>query len=143
MDIIKEKIKNLQKFTESDDLEYQEYKVCDLLEKTDNKEKYIPYILELMENNPLAEWGCPGALVHFMESCNFNIYEKFLKESVTRRPTVHTLFMFNRLYNAKATTELPEYIDILSNITKNMSLSESIRNTAEDYLKYQLERIIT
>ncbi|MDE6092709.1 MAG: hypothetical protein K2G14_06390 [Ruminococcus sp.] len=141
MDIIKEKIKKLEKFVEADDLEYWEYQVCDFLETADNKEKYIPCILELMENNPLAEWGCPGEFVHFMESCNSDIYEKLLKESIKRCPTLHTLFMLNRLCNGKTTEEIPEYINILCNICENTSIHEIIRDTAEDFMNYQFEKI--
>lgn len=132
-------IKSLEKYVESDDLEYQEYKVCDLLEKSGDREKYIPDILRLMEDNPHADWGLPGALVHFMETCDNAVYERLLKESVTSRPTAHTLFMFNRLCNVKSTAELPEYIDVLDDIMKNTSFPEEVRKTAGDFLEYQLE----
>lgn len=137
MDILKEKIKGLEKFTETDDLEYMEQETVDLLEKSAEKEKYIPDILDLMEKNPLTDWGLPGALVHFVESCNIDIYEKLLKESVTRCPTVHTLFMLNRLCNSRTFSEIQEYINILINIQEDTSLPEEIRNTAEDYLEYR------
>lgn len=139
MEIIR-KIKELSEFA-YDDILYKEYQVCDLLETADDKEKYIPYILEIMENNPLADWGCPGSLVHFMESCNEEIYEKFLKESIIRCPTIHTLIMLNRLCNVKTTEEIQEYIDILYNICENTSIDEDIRDTAEDFLNYQFEKL--
>lgn len=138
MDVIQEKIQNLQKFTESDDLEYMEEELYDLLKSSPEKERYIPDILGLMERNPLTDWGLPGALVHFMESCNPVIYENLLKESIKRCPALHTLFMLNRLCNGKTVEEIPEYIDIIYNIYKNTSVPEIIRDTAGDYLNFQL-----
>lgn len=141
MEIIK-KIKELSEYADDDDILYKEYQICDLLETADDKEKYIPYILEIMENNPLADFGCPGPLVHFMESCDIDIYEKFLKESIKKRPAIHTLIMLNRLYNGRTLNELPEYMEILENICKNASVDEDIRNTAEDFLNYQSDKLI-
>lgn len=140
MDIIKEKIKELEKFADTDDLEYQEYQVCDLLEKADCKEKYIPCILEIMEKNPLAEWGIPGSLVHFMESCNAGIYERLLKESVKRCPTTQTLFMLNRVCNVKSGSERNEYIEIFKSIAESGFSENNISETAEELLEYQLEK---
>lgn len=141
MDILKEKIKGLEKFTGADDLNYMEEEIAELLERSPDKEKYIPDILKLMEKNPLADWGLPGALVHFMESCDITVYEKFLKESITRCPTEHTLFMFNRICNVKTLTELTEYTDILYDIMKNTSFPADVRNYAEDFLEYQLGKL--
>ena len=141
MEIIK-KIKELSECAYDYDILYKEYQVCDLLETADDKEKYIPYILEIMENNPLADWGCPGPLVRFMESCDIDIHEKFLKESIKKCPTIHTLIMLNRLCNVKTTEEIQEYIDILDSIYKNTFIDEDIRNTAEDFLEYQLEKLM-
>lgn len=143
MDEITEKIKGIAEFAESDDIEYWEYQVCDLLKTADDKEKYIPYILELMENNPLTEWGCPGGLVHFMESCNTDIYEKLLKESVKRRPTMHTLIMIKRICNAKSGNERNEYISILKNVAESNSVENDISETAMELLEYQFENHIT
>lgn len=139
MEIIK-KIKELSEFAYDDDILYREYQVCDLLETADNKEKYIPYILEIMENNPLADWGCPGSLVHFMESCNEEVYEKLLKESIKKRPTIHTLIMFNRICNAKSGNQRNEYISVFKNIAENNSLEDDISETARELLEYQLEK---
>ncbi|MDE6425114.1 MAG: hypothetical protein K2K89_03125 [Ruminococcus sp.] len=139
MEIIK-KIKELAEFAEDDDILYQEYQVCDLLETADDKEKYISYILEIMENNPLADWGCPGPLVHFIESCNEKVYEKLLKESIKKRPTIHTLIMFNRICNVKSDNQRNEYISIFKNIAENDSIEDDISETAKELLEYQLEK---
>lgn len=93
MDIIREKIRNLEKFTESDDLDY-------------------------------------------MESCDLDIYESLLKESVKRCPSVHTIFMLNRLYNVKTVEDNQEFTDILDNIVNDTSLENDIRNVAGDFMKY-------
>ncbi|MDE6672092.1 MAG: hypothetical protein K2K16_07830 [Ruminococcus sp.] len=50
--------------------------------------------------------------------------------------------MLNRLYNGRTLNELPEYMEILKNICKNASVDEDIRNTAEDFLNYQSDKLI-
>lgn len=60
-------------------------------------------ILRFMEEHPSVELGMPGALVHFAEKFYGHGYEEKLLESISRRPTRHTVWMLNRVINgAKA-----------------------------------------
>ena len=67
----------------------------------------IEPILRFMEEHPSIEFGTPGALVHFVETFyrdHKDDYETKLLESVSRRPTSHTVWMLNRLING---TKIP------------------------------------
>lgn len=52
-----------------------------------------------MERHPLISSGTPGALVHYVESFYKKGYEELLEKSVRNAPTVHTVWMLNRLIN--------------------------------------------
>src|SRR5882724_7027675 len=56
-------------------------------------------ILRFMENNPKVDFGTPGPLVHFVESFSGQGYEQKLIDSLTRKPTTHTVWMANRVVN--------------------------------------------
>jgi hypothetical protein len=68
--------------------------------KTAGKEKAIPAIFWLMETYPHADFGCPGPLVHALESLGVD-YQGELQVSLRRRPTPLTLWMYNRIINAE------------------------------------------
>ncbi len=56
-------------------------------------------ILRFMEEHRSIEFGMPGALVHFVERFHRNGYEEKLLDSISRRPTRHTVWMLNRVIN--------------------------------------------
>ena len=56
-------------------------------------------ILRFMEEHPSIEFGMPGALVHFVERFYHKGYEEKLLGSISRKPTLHTVWMLNRLIN--------------------------------------------
>jgi hypothetical protein len=56
-------------------------------------------ILRFMESHPFHDYGSPGPLVHFMELFYGSGYDEKLVQSVRRKPTLHTVWMLNRLIN--------------------------------------------
>jgi hypothetical protein len=56
-------------------------------------------ILRFMEDHSSINYGQPGPLVHFVERFYGQGYEGKLLESVQRQPTVHLLWMLNRVIN--------------------------------------------
>lgn len=140
MENIKVYFNEIEKLVGKDELYEAEEKLVALLNKNEKKELYIKAILELMEKNPLTDWGMPGALVHFVETCDDKVYKKLLLESVIRCPTVHTLWMLNREYNGKSDAELQEYISVLKKTANDSSLPQLIVNTAKEFLEYQISR---
>ncbi|MBQ6944115.1 MAG: hypothetical protein IJN43_07260 [Ruminococcus sp.] len=140
MENIKEYFNEIEKLVGKDALFEAEEKLVALLNKSERKESYIKDILELMEKNPLTDWGMPGALVHFVEACDDEVYKKLLLESVMRCPTVHTLWMLNREYNGRSDSELQEYLSVLKKIANDSSLHQLIINTAKEFLEFQISR---
>jgi len=95
----------------------------------------ISELLSLYEENPNFDFGMPGALTHFLESFYRNGYEEKLIESIHRKPTMHTLWMLNRIINGTNTKEVKKtYIQELNNLAKNHKLDKSIRDLAREYI---------
>jgi len=61
--------------------------------------EHVDAILRFMEQNPSVDFGTPGPLVHFVETFYKRGYEALLLESVSRKPTSHTIWMLNRILN--------------------------------------------
>lgn len=96
-------------------------------------------VLGLIEKYPLVEFGTPGPLTHFIENFykeNQELYIKQLKQSIEESPTVHTVWLLNRVINGSQAEKAVELIGIMNSICINDKLHKSIRNTAENFLKY-------
>ena len=50
-----------------------------------------------MEDFPEADFGQPGPLTHFVEGFYKSGYEELLYQSIKRKPTLHTIWMVNRI----------------------------------------------
>lgn len=94
----------------------------------------VQEILELMEQNPFVEFGSPGALVHFAETFSGKGYEELVYKSVERKPTVHTLWMLNRIINAESDNR---YINLLKIVSERQDIEDDIRNIAIEFYEYQ------
>lgn len=88
-------------------------------------------LLQLMERHPMDDFGMPGAIVHFVERFYKNGYEKLLVESVKRRPTMHTVWMLNRVLNGSDNKN--EYLEIMKDIMNRTDIEEEIRKSAEHF----------
>lgn len=89
-------------------------------------------LLQLMERHPLDDFGMPGAIVHFVERFYKNGYEELLIESVKRRPTMHTVWMLNRVMNGSENKN--NYLEIMKEITERSDIEETIRNSASEFM---------
>lgn len=89
-------------------------------------------LLQLMERHPLSDFGTPGSIVHFVEKFYKKGYEQLLISSVKRRPTMHTVWMLNRIKNGE--DEQRRYIEILNDIVHNKDIEKEIRESAQDFL---------
>lgn len=94
-------------------------------------EAVIP-LLKIMERHPMDDFGMPGAIVHFVERFNKNGYEELLIESVKRRPTMHTVWMLNRVMNGSENKN--DYLEIMKEITERSDIEESIKNSASEFM---------
>src|SRR5687767_10989079 len=61
----------------------------------------VPAVLRLFETFPEADFGAPGRLAHAIERFYGPSYVQALHDSLRRRPTAHTLFLAQRVINAR------------------------------------------
>ena len=99
--------------------------------------EYVGFLLKLMEENPELDFGIPGPAVHFVEKFFQKGYEELLLDSVSRRPTEHTLWMLNRIINSPALRDKEKYLSTLKSITENENESDSVRKEASEFLSFQ------
>jgi hypothetical protein len=82
----------------------------------------------------------PGPLVHFVERFYRHGYEQKLVDSVTRKPTYHTVWMMNRLLNGeKDQSKRRQYIDVLAGVLKNQDADSTAVERARHFLSLHAE----
>ena len=85
-----------------------------------------------MERHPLTDFGSPGPIVHFVETFYKKGYEEELVNSIKRKPTLHTIWMLNRIINGADNKEY--YLSLLKKIYENKSYDKEIREEALYFL---------
>jgi hypothetical protein len=131
----KEKImKNLSDAVKLDNFIEKAYELIDKMMKSNNAFDFVEPILRLMENNPNVDFGQPGPLVHFVEKFYRRGYEQLLLESVERCPTIHTIWMINRIINDPYLKDRQMYINVLKDIRKRTELDVDILKEIDMFL---------
>ena len=102
------------------------------IEENYNQLDSVQPLLRLMERHPLTDFGSPGPIVHFVERFYKKGYEEELLLSLKRMPTLHTVWMINRLINGTDQAEV--YLDLLKEISENASYDKEIREEALHFL---------
>ncbi|MCH5720547.1 hypothetical protein [Niabella hibiscisoli] len=103
----------------------------------------VETVLQLMEQNPLVEFGTPGPLTHFIEKFYKEYQEKYeslLIKSTESNPTVHTIWLLNRVINGNKGEKQKVLIKLLDSISKNKEVEQEIRDIAINFLKYHEEQ---
>ena len=118
-------LKDLENAVKREDL-LQTQEVIEKIKKETNAFEYIAPMLRLMEENPNLDFGDPGPMVHFMESYYRKGYERILAESIKRKPTVHTIWMLNRILNDPNLSDRQIYTDALNELTTRTDLDKSV-----------------
>ena len=114
-----------------DDFEYIQEDMVSEIEHCENQFDFIEQILKLMEDNPDADFGIPGALTHFIEQFSQNGYEELLLQSVKRNPTAHNVWLLHRAWN-DANDPLHDKYKNLAEYLKSMpDLSENVKSQLE------------
>ena len=130
--MITELIKEMEERIDQDDFEeVQEKCICQIEEENLGVSAVEPLLL-FMERHPLSDFGMPGAIVHYVEQFYKNGYEDLLITSVTRRPTLHTVWMINRIKNAGENSN--KYEKILNDILEKQDTEEEIKNSVKEFL---------
>jgi hypothetical protein len=138
-------INPLGNFIENNDLSIDDtdficlqYDIVDEMEKDEVGFEITQDIFELMEKHPLVEFGTPGPLTHFIEKFyndNQEQYQTILKKSVGEKPTIHTVWLLNRVINGTKGQIKTELTQIMESISKDESLNKEIREVAENFLE--------
>ena len=102
------------------------------IEENYNQLDSVQPLLRLMERHPLTDFGSPGPIVHFVERFYQKGYEEELLLSLKRMPTLHTVWMLNRLINGTDQAEV--YLELLKEISENASYDKEIREEALHFL---------
>src|SRR5215469_979883 len=89
----------LESIADLDDFEWQSNALVEQWESSNVGFEAVEPILRFMEEHSSIEFGTPGALVHFVEKFYKKGYDEKLLESISRKPTLHTAWMLNRLIN--------------------------------------------
>jgi hypothetical protein len=98
------------------------YQLADELSRLPDGFDALDPILRFMEEHPHFDFGCPGPLVHFLESFHTRGYEDRLCRSVRRRPTPQTVWMLNRVINGSAGASKSHYLSLLDEVLAHPGL---------------------
>lgn len=125
-------IKEMEAQIDCDNFEEVQEKCLFQIEKEDWGISAVEPLLLFMERHPLSDFGMPGAIVHYVEQFYKKGYEDLLIASVTRRPTLHTVWMINRIKNAGEGSD--KYKKLLKNILEKQDVEEAIKASAKEFL---------
>ena len=117
---------------DSEDFETVMMDCMEEIEENYNQLDSVQPLLRLMERHPLTDFGSPGPIVHFVERFYQKGYEEELLLSLKRMPTLHTVWMLNRLINGTDQAEV--YLELLKEISENTSYDKEIREEALHFL---------
>ena len=96
----------------------------------------VRVVLEFMEEHPDVEFGSPGPLVHFVEKFYRAGYEDELLASLSRRPSMHTAWMLNRVINGvKNPDDRARLVDAMRAVGQHALANEQTREAAAHYLE--------
>lgn len=124
-------IKEIENSIGTDDFECVMEENIMKLEMQDVGIEAVEPLLQLMERYPLVDFGVPGAIVHFVERFYKRGYEQLLIESIKRKPTMHTVWMLNRIINGSENKE--SYIKIMQDIVNRTEIEVEIMELAKNF----------
>lgn len=133
---IQEIILDLESFTPDGDYMTFLENITEEIDKHPHGSQAIPAMFSIIEKYPDEDFGCPGPLVHVLETFLGKGYEKNLIESIHRKVTYINLSMLNRLTNKYKDQKETVYFKFLSDIAQNSDIEEDLREQAMYYLEY-------
>ena len=132
-EMLEELIKKMEDMIDSDDFEMVQEECVEEIERTDLGLSAVEPLLKLMERHPLADFGMPGAIVHFVERFYKQGYEDMLFQSVKNSPTIHTVWMLNRICNYKNSDD--KFRELLAETAERSDIDIAIVESAKDFLE--------
>lgn len=130
--MIEEWIKEMEDRIDYHDFEEIQEDVIYKIQSANLGRDAIEPLLRFMERHPLTNFGMPGAIVHYVEQFYKKGYEDLLIASIQRRPTLHTIWMVNRIKNTGENSE--RYIEILTAILEKQAIEEEIKTSIKGFL---------
>ena len=92
-------------------------------------------VFAFLEQNGTADLGSPGPLVHFLERA-FPSYVEALIASLDRQPVGYTLWMANRILNAKIPQQLRvKLLSALGRAAQHPLCAEIDRHQAHEFIE--------
>lgn len=135
-------IEKLTVLKPNDENEFDEPALSSIAEEMaqcSNPDIFFEHIFSKFEAFPTSFFGQPGPLIHFLEK-HYPHYVNLLIESATRKPSLPTVWMINRILNGnldnKTRTKL---LDLLTSISMNKKIDKEIMNSAMGFLDFQNE----
>ncbi|WP_186133518.1 hypothetical protein [Burkholderia gladioli] len=108
--------------------------LCDEIDGRSDGGQFLDALFSILENNPNEDFGSPGAIVHTAERYFGKGYEQKLIESLSRNPTVHTVWMLNRVINGVDGDLKVFFIDLMRRISSDNSIGADVRGVAKEFL---------
>lgn len=130
--MLEELIKKMEDHIGSDDFEQIEEECIEKVEESDLGLQAVEPLIKLMERYPLADFGVPGAIVHFVERYYKKGYEDILYQSVKRSPAMHTVWMLNRICNDKNSPD--KFKKLLAETAIRDDIDNAIAKSAKEFL---------
>jgi hypothetical protein len=131
----------LDEFRSSDDNDYRLNVVLRNFKAVENPECALPSMFALLERFPNSDFGSPGSLVHTIE--HVTGYCEQLKQSLSRRPTVYTVWMVNRIMNTTEGDDWSGWMRELHRVLSHPLADDGVRENARRFVEFQNERIET
>lgn len=125
-------IKKMEDSIDSDDFEWIEEECIEKIEESDLGINAVEPLIKLMERHPLADFGVPGAIVHFVEKYYNKGYEDILYQSIKRSPSMHTVWMLNRICNDKNSDD--KFRKLLAETAQRNDIDDAIAKSAKEFL---------
>ena len=134
--MIENVLQEIEELVDSDSFEYEIDEKIERIKDSGAGIEAVTPLLQIMERHPLADFGMPGAMVHFIETF-YPSYEPYLIESLKRRPTLHTVWMLNRCINVSSDKD--EYLSLMRKIADSKDIEKEIRYSAQEFYDFQME----
>ena len=110
--------------------------LCDEMRAVNDPAACAPVMFRTMERLDGVELGTPGPLVHTLETWHGGGYEQLLAQSVRRKPTPLSVWMVNRILNARP-SDAESWMVLLRSVASNPAASGETKAQAKGFIEYQ------
>ncbi len=109
-------------------------RLCDEMRVLNAPDLAAPVLFRTMERlDGVDDLGSPGPLVHTLETWPGR-YERFLRESIRRKPTLLTVWMVNRILNTQL-ANADEWLELLRSVSGHLLASANTKASALMFLE--------